>query len=533
MSAPIPPGSGLAIEAQKRFATDIREDTRASTPNDSSRIKIYFGLAMLCVVRLWIMPMTSSLWLDETTTYWTVYKGIGAAVSGSQFWPGQNVFFSIIEAVAIRIGGHSEFVLRVPSLLAALGAVWLLFRLASRLFDLETAALSIVVFACLQAIVENAANARPYALGLLVVVASTLELIRWLDTGRRRNLLLFALFAAAVPYFHYLFATIFIVHAIYACYRIKTERQATFWQAALAGVLVLLLVSPLAWNAVHNRHISSASSFTSTPDFQKLFEAEMPAVLASGIFLGILLGYALYGRLKAEATVDADRGTFVLLIAWFLVPIVALFVLSRLTEFKVFVSRYYLPAFPALALLVGWGVRSLAEKVRVVVAATIVVTAIASFGTHHLWVNHYLEDWRGAAKEIRAAKIDQNTPVLVRTGLIETVKPTWNVELNPDSPLLSPLSKYPIPGRIVLVPAGLSEESVDYMSAVSSRILDTAPEFVYLRRDIGDPYEAWLRGRFSNQFAVSKLGHQDGVSVFVFRRIARQGSPAFDPATNN
>jgi 4-amino-4-deoxy-L-arabinose transferase-like glycosyltransferase len=520
MTAPVPSTSNLVSNGTYRSSASTGEGARASITDESSRSKIYFALAALCILRLWIMPMTSSLWLDETTTYWSAYKGIGAAVSRSQFWPGQNVLYSVIAATAIRLGGHSELVLRLPSLLAALAAAWLLFRLGTRLFDRETAALSAVVFVSLHEVFEAAANARPYALGLLFVVASTWELVRWLDSGRKRDLLLYVLLAAAVPYFHYLFATIFIVHGIYAGYRIRLEAYRRVSEAALAAVAVLVLLTPLAWNASHGKHISMASSFTGTPDFQKLFSVGMPAVLATGILLGLLLGYSLYRKLNAEHVVEPAADTLLLLITWFVVPILVMFAVSRVSGFKVFVSRYYLPAFPALSLLVGWGIRNLAEKVRVVVIACVAVAAIASFGTHHLWVNPYLEDWRGAAKEIRAANLGQNTPVLVRTGLIETAKPTWDPELDRDSPLLAPLSKYPVPGHILLVPSGISEEGVRYMNDLSSRFLDATPEFVYLARDAGDPYQAWLLGRYSSQFVASKLGHPDGVSVFLFRRVS-------------
>ena len=524
MSVPVPSVPRLTVKDQNRYTASTGEPP-ASITDESWRLKIYSVLVALCIVRLWLMPMTSSLWLDETTTYWSAYKGIGAALSRSQFWPGQNAVFSIIEAVAIRLAGHSEFVLRLPSLLAALGTVWLFLRLGTRLLDRETAALSLVVFASSQEMFETTANARPYALGLFFVVASTWALVRWLDTGRKRDLLSYVLLAAAVPYFHYLFATIFIVHAIYAGYRIQPEPRQRFWHGALAAPVILVLVSPLLWNAAHHKHISTGASFTSTPDFQKLFSAEMPAVLGAGIFLGLLLGFALYRTVKAENVVEPGADTFLLLILWFLVPIFLMFVVSRVSGFKVFVSRYYLPAFPPLALLVGWGIRNLSQKIRVVVAGAVVLVAIASFGTHHLWVNPYLEDWRGAAKEIRRANLDQSTPVLVRTGLIETANPTWSPEPDPDSPLLSPLSKYPVFGRIFLVPTGISDPSERYMDNLSRSILGTAPEFVYMTRDIGDPYEAWLRGRFSTQFAVSKLGHPDGVSVLLFRRVEPGKNP--------
>lgn len=530
MSVPGPPASSLAFHDKNGAAACTGEEAGGSS--NKRRHQTYLFLTALAVLRLWVMPMTSSLWLDETTTYWSACKGVSAAVARSQFWPGQNLLYSMIAALAIRLGGHSEFVLRLPSLLAALATVWVLFKLGTRLGDREMAALSVATFVSLQAMFETAANARPYALGLFFVVASTWQLVRWLDTSRKRDSFLYVVLAATIPYFHYLFAPMFLVHGLYAWYRTREGAKTRLSQLWLAGLAVLLLLSPLGWNAIAAHHVSAAASFTSTPDFEKLFSAEMPAVLGTGIFVGMLLGYWIYGRLKAEYVVEARPESVLLLITWFLVPILILFLISRFSEYKLFVSRYYLPAFPALALLVGWGMRNLEEKIRVIVSACVVLTAIASFGTHHLWVNPYLEDWRGAAKEVRSLNISQSTPVLVRTGLIETEQPTWGIDIDPDSPLLAPLAKYPVPGHIFLVPSGLNSNSVRYMNELSSRILDTAPEFVYLARDVGDPYQAWLSGRFSSQFTVSKLGHADGVAVFLYHRIEREKQSATQDNTS-
>ena len=509
------PASGLSSNLPDRSAV-------SSFPN----LQIYAALAGAAVVRLWIMPMTASLWLDETITYWTACKGMSAAISRSQFWPGQNVLYSLIAALALRLGGNSEVVLRLPSLLAALATIWLLFRLGTRLLDRETGLLAVVVFVSLQEMSETAANARPYAIGLLLVVGSMLQLARWLDTGRARNLLGYVILTAAIPYFHYLFATVFLVHAAYALYRSRGEGRVRPAGLLGAAALVGILLSPAIWNAIHANHISAASSISSTPDFEKLVSALMPVVLGAGILVGLLLGYVWFRQVSAGERLEVSPDTALLLICWLVIPIVACFAVSRLTGFKIFVSRYYLPAFPALALLVAWGIRSLvSEKIRVCVAGGIVAAALLSFGTHHLWVNPHLEDWRTAAQTIRAASVDGNTPVLVRTGLVETEKPSWGLDIDRDSPLLAPLSRYPIPGRIILVPARFNDDSVRYMNDVASKILEPSGQFLYMTRDVSDAFQPWLSGRFSGQgFVVSKLGHADGVSVFQFRRSSAPSS---------
>jgi 4-amino-4-deoxy-L-arabinose transferase-like glycosyltransferase len=100
--------------------------------------KALLGLASLAALRLWILPLRSSLWLDETVTYWSACKGLRAAIARSQFPPGQQFVYTMIAALAMRIGGPSEVVLRLPSLLATVLTAWLLFQLGKALFDRET-----------------------------------------------------------------------------------------------------------------------------------------------------------------------------------------------------------------------------------------------------------------------------------------------------------------------------------------------------------------------------------------------------------
>src|SRR5260370_4458325 len=173
-------------------------DVRAA-PDESHRLKIYLALAAAAALRLWVAPMTASLWLGETVTFWSVCKGIGPSISRSQFWPGQNLLYTLIAAAAVRVGGQSEIALRLPSLFAALGTTWLLFRLGTRLFDRETDVLALVVFASLHAMSNTAAKPRPYALGLLVVWGRIRQHARWLGTCRMRSMFGAACRAIAIP----------------------------------------------------------------------------------------------------------------------------------------------------------------------------------------------------------------------------------------------------------------------------------------------------------------------------------------------
>jgi mannosyltransferase len=252
--------------------------------------KVLFGLVSLCVLRLWILPLRSSLWLDETVTYWSANKGIGAALARSQFPPGQQFVYTMIAALAMKIGGHSEVALRLPSLIAAVLTAWLIFQLGRALFDRETGVLAALVFASFHVVAKEAAvNARPYGIGLLLVVAAALQLVRWLRSGRLRNMIAFVLLNAAIPYLHYLFAVVYAVFLIYSVYEKWSGATVVSWRRLVsAALLILLLILPLLWNAVHAKRVSAEASYAPTPDIGELFSSFLTPIFATSLLAGIL-----------------------------------------------------------------------------------------------------------------------------------------------------------------------------------------------------------------------------------------------------
>lgn len=488
---------------------------------DNQRARFYVVLVSAAIFRLWIMGMSSSLWLDETGTYWSVYKGVRAAISRSQFWPGQNALFMSIEASMVRIAGRSEISLRLPSLLAGVAAVYLVFRFGTHLFDQESGLLAATMFVSLHELWRSLPTARPYAFALLVSLGSITHLVQWMDRGLNRNAVGYALTTALIPYFHYAFAVCYLVLAIYILYRLRTGSAVTWVRAMAVSAVIFLLLLPLVWHAIYRKHLSptSFSVWTGTPRLEDFINAFIHPVLAAGIFLGVLTGWALDQKAYCIRASAISRATRVLLLTWVTVPIVTLFLVSELTPYKCFIPRYYMVAFPALSLLIGWLIRILPETVRVTVSACVVLSALLSFTGLHARVAPHAEDWRTAAQAIRAAHLSNDTPVLVRSGLVETSKVTRDLEISPDSPLLSPLSKYPVPGHVFLLPYALSADTMPYLNELVTKIVQPSAEFAVMVRDDKPEVLRWLTQESSNRgFATSSLGNPQGVTVLVFRR---------------
>jgi len=483
--------------------------------------QLLFGLVALAVLRLWILPLSSSLWLDETVTYWSAYKGIGAAITRSQFFQGQQVVYSLIAALAMRVGGASEIALRLPSVIAAALTAWLLFLLGKELFDREAGIFAVLVYTSFPVVAkEAAANARPYAIGMLLVVAAMLQLVRWMRSGRLRNMAAFVVLSAAVPYLHYLFAVMYLVFFLYCAYvRWSREAPVSRQRLGIAAILILLLILPLLWNALHAKRINAEASFAQTPETIQLFSSLLNPILGVSLLFGLLVGVLVFGGCRATLA-GLSRSTWLLLVGGLTIPVFVLYLVARLTPFETFVPRYFLTAVPALALLIGWIVRSMEPaRARIIVGTAIVLVSIISFGK--IPVNQLAslqgEDWRSAAALVRVAGISQNTPVLIRVGLIESAKIRWDINIDHDSPLLSPISKYPVPGRVVLVPYGFDPEAVKYLEDVYSQVLMPVDTFVLIARN--GAMVPWLRGWcLGHGFTALKMGNPEGITVLLFRR---------------
>lgn len=99
-----------------------------------------------------------------------------------------------------------------------------------------------------------------------------------------------------VPYFQYLFATIYLVFLAYAVYIWRSDRRLRLKELIAPAALIAILLSPLVWNSIYVHRTSSESSWAPSPDALELVSSFMPQVLAASILLGVLAGCFARGR---------------------------------------------------------------------------------------------------------------------------------------------------------------------------------------------------------------------------------------------
>jgi hypothetical protein len=90
-----------------------------------------FALLAVVAFRFWIMPLHSSLWLDETGTYWTAKDALSKAMERIfEAQVSSSPIHSVIESAFIKLPVSSpEIALRIPSVAAIMISIWLVYRL--------------------------------------------------------------------------------------------------------------------------------------------------------------------------------------------------------------------------------------------------------------------------------------------------------------------------------------------------------------------------------------------------------------------
>lgn len=104
-----------------------------------------------------------------------------------------------------RLAGFSTGWIKLPFALAGVWSIWLLYLVGKRLVSEQTGLVCAALMATLQYPITYSQWARPYAIGVALVLLLTWALLRFRDASGRGNayLVVFSLAAAACGYTHY------------------------------------------------------------------------------------------------------------------------------------------------------------------------------------------------------------------------------------------------------------------------------------------------------------------------------------------
>ena len=470
-------------------------------------------LCVLASISLWFLAIASPLWLDETGSYWVIAKGFQKIATRQG--PLSNPIYSYILWFVTRVTGMSEMGMRIPSVLAMLGAAYVFYLCARQLFQRETAMVATIVFCVNPIVMKQAVDARPYAFEALATNAAILVLLRLRKSDSLWLAGVFGLLSALIVYFHFLGAA--VLPALLLTFILWKHREGkVFWQQLGVGLLTcgaafVPLIPDLAGLFRH----AGTHVFDPSPSPLLLLWVFLPGLLAfaCALIAGII---AVALTMRTNPKPEVDRWQIPLCFSLALIPVFILYGISVATPIHMFTPRHVLTAVPGISLCWALGLSLYRSRAMQLVFCMVLVgvTAGVYFTSPTASLHGY--SWKYAVAAAEKSAAPDHAPVLVCSDYPESNFVPMPLHSAKESRYFSPLAYYRLSVPVVPLPRALNAEAkqvgTSFLAQASrqhERFLAMGFKFSYRTLD-------WLRQQAAANYTVHRLGVFDGVKVLEF-----------------
>jgi Dolichyl-phosphate-mannose-protein mannosyltransferase len=474
-------------------------------------LRAMYTLALVVSISSWFIAIRAPLWLDETVSFFVI-KGSFAQIISRQGWPGVPAYPYLLWLWAKAVG-TGEIALRISSVVAMLGAVYLLYRSARELFDWDVAAIAAVVF-CLHPIINSESiDVRPYAFAALAITWSIFVLVRLRHNNSNWLAAVFGVSTACIIYFQFLFAV--ILPALVICFfAIKAGGSKTRWrQFGVALIAFAVAFLPVVPGAQFMFHTSSVHVFDLAPSFW-----ELRGTLAEKRPVLILAGTILLAGVTRRFDLRSLEGRKILFCGSLgLIPLLILYGVSVGTSTHIFVPRYRVVAIPGIALCWAYVVSGIESRLLRLVfcIALVAVTAYHSFTSPSSRIHNYT--WKYALEAAEKNASPDNAPVVICSDLPESDHMQMPIgSAAKDNALFAPLSYYQLSVPVVPLPRALNGEAVQAGSQFLQEAASRRERFLALAFEPSYPTLDWLARKAEGTHRAHELGMFDRVKVVEF-----------------
>lgn len=392
-------------------------------------LAIAFGI-YLRVFRFW----KPSLWLDElATTY------IASAPDFATLWQRARVAWEFpVHHLLTRFFlsfGHSELLVRLPSVVLGIASVFLLSRLLRRFTEVSGVLYASAIFALNSRFILYSQDGRMYALAVFLSLASVYTFLRILEGARWTWLASYAALTILLSYNQLLYTAVFAGQIFIAAvfyWRAPAEGRSRLRPLLLVQAAVVPLLIPLFLRLTFLAFShTSLYSWAETPDWSWIrFVLTWPEVLYA---LVILPGaWTLWAnRQKLRPRSDSERALLWLGLLYTAIWPAAL-TLAVLGVVNIVVPRYLLTVLLGIVFLTAFCVsRAGGLLLRATLGAYLVMLIyfeVATMSVIGNWLEMtYKQDWRAASAWIQK-HYRPGDVVFVRSGF--TQDRAWS----PDEP---------------------------------------------------------------------------------------------------
>ncbi|GHH77084.1 hypothetical protein GCM10018781_49880 [Kitasatospora indigofera] len=371
-TAPTPsPAPSTDLDPSRRAGRRARHGLRAVPPR---------GLRAL-LRQVWVLPTLATLaaglfrisnpvmWHDELATLTVIRRPTVAILAMLQNVDAVHGTYYLLLHYWILAFGESPAMLRLPTVLAMAAAAGCVALTGRRLFDARAGLVGGLVFALIPSVTRYGQEVRSYAFVVLAAAAALLLLLRALERPSLLRWFCYSLAVAAAAYLHLVSLTFLGAHALGVAMCWWRDRRN--WRLPAGFVLAAGLGVASAYPLVKlgEVQVTRQLGWIAVPKAGDLI------TIWGGVFCGTL---AAGGVLLAGALAWGTGRRFGALLCSTaaVLPVVAIWVVSRVGETSYFIPKYMFFVLPACAVLAGAGIA--AVRPRGVAAALVALGLLAS-----------------------------------------------------------------------------------------------------------------------------------------------------------
>jgi uncharacterized membrane protein len=376
-------------------------------------------LVLGAALRVWHLG-AKTLWFDETWSVFIARQPLEEIPRLLRLYDHLPPLYYFLLNIWIGLFGTTEAAVRLPSVLAGVGAVGATFLLAARVAGRSVALLAAALLALSPFQIAAAQEARTYSFISLFALGAAYGLWRAVEEGGTRHWLLYAGCVLLALYTHHFSFLLLPAFGIFVLSRPETRpawRRWVFW-SMVAGLLYL------PWVPALFAQLGSARSWPEIrPAFDLYFLTDLLGLFGFG---GQVLGMGTYFRrgllpleyrpaillpflllvIAGVASLRDGRARSFLLTYW-AVPVLIAAAISL--QWHLFFVRYFSFVLPPFVILMAVGVMALREAARPAVRRTTLVAVLAyllAFTVPSLAVYYTAApstDWRAAGRHLATA----------------------------------------------------------------------------------------------------------------------------------
>jgi mannosyltransferase len=347
-------------------------------------------------------------WLDETSSVFRASHPVTWMIRQSFTDPNPPLYFIILKGW-MSVFGISEFSTRALSVIFSALTIFILYYLARRFFNRETAFYVSLIFTVSQIHLYFSHETRGYTLLALMGALSFYFYLQTITIPSILNLIKYTVTITLLLYIHPVPVILIIIQFICLLFYFRDNLKGTLY--IIAGQFIAAILFGI-W-VLKNQWISKMKSWIPPPDPGKLKELLVTYLNTDFIFylsVAILFTFIvlIIIRLLQKKTIYDDFRSFILLLSWGLLPILVIYFISQYSSR--WDPRYMLFATPGLYLVIAYSVSKLPVNglIRISFIVLILISSIIKFNLNPVKG----ENWPGAIAFMKEYR-DDSTLTLI------------------------------------------------------------------------------------------------------------------------